>query len=442
MKKYTFFVILLLSFFAACKNVIHPVDEKLSDMSIGNSVGSDPPNIILIVADDVGYQALGCDGGQLYKTPNLDKMAAQGRRFTQCHASPLCSPSRFALLTGKYNFRNYTKWGRMDPALNKTIGNMFEDAGYSTCYSGKWQLDGYDASITALGWQAYSVWQPAGIGVAGSRYKNPHIYQDGVFLPDGVTQNKYADDMFIDYITSFMDTATKPYFIYYSMSLVHAPFSPTPDDPEFANWDPNNSGDPKFFPSMVKYMDKKIGELLNTVPPNTVIIYVGDNGSPLKQVDSSFDGDAKGSCTEYGTRVPLIMCKVGSSLPSVDTSLIDLTDFMPTLASIAKIPVPQTYGTLDGISFYPKSGSRAWIYYHYNELVHPEDETTIWVQNGIYKKYDSTVRIKDIDKRSKLFNIRLDPDELHPILRRDQTSQEKIIDSTFRSIIHSYAKQQ
>ena len=72
------------------------------------------PNIILILGDDIGYKALTVNGGKSYSTPNLDSMAHNGMNFTQCHASPLCSPSRFLLLTGKYNFRNYTKWGSLD----------------------------------------------------------------------------------------------------------------------------------------------------------------------------------------------------------------------------------------------------------------------------------------------------------------------------------------
>src|SRR6187401_906578 len=83
------------------------------------------PNIILILADDVGYKSLTCNGGNLYSTPNIDKLAQKGMRFTQCHASPVCSPSRFLLLTGKYNFRNYTEWGVMN-LHEKTIGNMMK----------------------------------------------------------------------------------------------------------------------------------------------------------------------------------------------------------------------------------------------------------------------------------------------------------------------------
>ena len=435
-----------MSVFAACQKESRPLDEKSAITTETQNAfgGSTHPNIVLIVGDDVGYSVLGCDGGHTFQTPNLDNMAAQGRRFTQCHASPLCSPSRSALLTGKYNFRNYTEWGFMDRFTNKTIGNMLQDAGYATCYAGKWQLSGYDASIRALGWEKYCVWQPGGLGKAsGSRYKSPHLYQNAAYLPDELTLNKYADDMFLDYINGFIDTVTKPFFVYYSMSLVHEPWCPTPDDPEFAAWDPNNPGDVKFFPSMMKYMDREVGKLIKKAGPNTIVLYVGDNGSELQKVDTSFHGTGgKGSCTEAGTHVPLILYQSDYTSSSVDTSLIDLTDFLPTLASIAQIPVPETYGTLDGIPFYPNPSNRQTIYYHYNPCTGKHDEVTIWVQSSTYKRYDSTVRDKDSSKRNKLFNMRLDPDELHPIWRRNQTPGEKIIDSTFRSIIRYYARQQ
>src|SRR5688572_2399674 len=97
------------------------------------------PNLILILADDLGYETIGANGGTSYKTPVLDKLAATGVRFTHCHVQPLCTPTRVQLMTGHYNVRNYTEFGAMDPKL-KTFGNLFRDAGYATCVVGKWQL--------------------------------------------------------------------------------------------------------------------------------------------------------------------------------------------------------------------------------------------------------------------------------------------------------------
>ena len=80
-------------------------------LALNSKAQNQKPNIILILADDIGYKSLSCDGGNLYSTPNIDKLAQQGMRFTQCHAAPTCTPSRVMLLTGKYNFRSYTQWG-------------------------------------------------------------------------------------------------------------------------------------------------------------------------------------------------------------------------------------------------------------------------------------------------------------------------------------------
>ena len=127
----------------------------------------------MIVSDDIGYEIPTADGGRSYSTPNIDKIAKGGIRFTQVRAAPLCSPSRFMLFTGKYNFRNYGIWGIMD-TTQRTIGNMLQDAGYTTCYAGKWQLDGGDNSIRKFGFDKYSVWLPFKVcpeETEGSRYK-------------------------------------------------------------------------------------------------------------------------------------------------------------------------------------------------------------------------------------------------------------------------------
>src|SRR6185295_1797504 len=228
------------------------------------------------------------NGGRSYSTPNLDKLAQDGMRFTQCRSSPLCSPSRFMLLTGKYNFRNYTTWGYMDQR-QQTIGNMLKAAGYTTCYAGKWQLDGGDQSIHAFGFDKYSVWLPYKICpevTYGSRYKSARIYQEGSYLPDSIIKDEYSEDFNFNYLMNFIDSnKTKPFFAYYSMMLCHAAFSPTPDDPEYQAWPINAyKSDPKFFPSMVKYMDKKIGELIDKLnslglEDNTIIFFIGDNGT-------------------------------------------------------------------------------------------------------------------------------------------------------------------
>src|SRR5215831_11039209 len=162
---------------------------------------SQKPNIVLILADDIGYEVPTYTGGQSYRTPKIDQFASGNMQFTQCQAAPNCYPTRVMLMTGKYNFRNYSKWGVLDTS-QYTIANLLHDAGYATCVAGKWQLDGGDASIRKFGFDKYQVFLPyTPETIAGEnaqnwyRYKDPHIYEKGAFLPDSLTNGKYADDM-------------------------------------------------------------------------------------------------------------------------------------------------------------------------------------------------------------------------------------------------------
>ena len=104
-------------------------------------VSQEKPNVILIMADDLGYETLGAYGGTSYLTPNLDRLAEQGMRFDHCFATPLCTPSRVQIMTGKYNNRNYIGFGLLDPS-EKTFGHYMQEAGYKTYIAGKWQLLG------------------------------------------------------------------------------------------------------------------------------------------------------------------------------------------------------------------------------------------------------------------------------------------------------------
>jgi arylsulfatase A len=124
----------------------------------GDKTHADKPNIILIMADDLGYECLGCYGSTSYKTPVLDELARTGVRFDNCHSQPLCTPSRVKIMTGRYNSRNYTNFGHFD-FNEKTFAHVMKTAGYATCIAGKWQLMGrgaagpYDA-----GFDEYCLW--------------------------------------------------------------------------------------------------------------------------------------------------------------------------------------------------------------------------------------------------------------------------------------------
>ena len=199
------------------------------------------PNIILIMADDLGYETIGAYGSKMYQTPNLDKMAREGMMFSHCYAMPLCTPSRVQLMTGKYNFRNYIGFGLLDPA-ERTFGHLMQDAGYKTCVVGKWQLLGNKRQQELAsgrigswpkkaGFDEYCLWQ---IDTLGSRYKHPvlSISSEGTRKFEG----GYGPDVFVEYIENFIEAnSDKPFFLYYPMVITHDPFVPTPNHPDYGN---------------------------------------------------------------------------------------------------------------------------------------------------------------------------------------------------------------
>jgi arylsulfatase A len=438
-------IILLLILFANCTKIN---DENLVAFNSASQFGvKRAPNVIFILADDIGYEIPNCDRGQSYSTPNINSLAQNGTLYTHCYAMPMCSPSRVELMTGKYNFRNYSVWGILDTS-QRTIGNIMKQAGYATCVAGKWQLDGGAASAAKFGFDTHCLFLPFFMNDETSenryRYKNPHIYENGAYLPDSVTNGKYADDIFTQFICDFIDSnVQRPFFVYYPVSLCHQPFSPPPTNPDYAKWDPlTNPSNKKYFPDMVEYMDEKVGQIINKVfkdgiASNTIIIFTGDNGSP-HEITSLWNGDSitggKGTTTIYGIHVPLIISQYGQSMRRGTTAntLIDFSDFLPTLADIAGTKVNSSYGTIDGISFYRSitgvaDSIRSSVFFHWQDPHY--FAYSRWSQTATYKLYDST-------NQNRFFNFAIDPLEQHPIPSNQQTQQEKAISKQLKNVLN------
>ncbi|MHC4995260.1 MAG: sulfatase-like hydrolase/transferase, partial [Planctomycetota bacterium] len=140
------------------------------------------PNIILMMADDLGYETVSANGGAPYKTPVLDRLAAEGLLFSNMVSQPLCTPTRVKLMTGRYNFRNYATFGILDPR-ETTFGHVMRDAGYATCVVGKWQLGRDRKLVNHFGFDEYCLWW---LENKGPRYNNVgELIQNGAVLPGG-----------------------------------------------------------------------------------------------------------------------------------------------------------------------------------------------------------------------------------------------------------------
>jgi arylsulfatase A len=344
-------------------------------LGVQPSRAADRPNVVLVLADDLGYECLGANGSTSYKTPNLDRLAKEGTRFERCYAQPLCTPTRAQLMTGHYNIRNYTVFGRMEPEL-KTFGNLFKEAGYATGIVGKWQL-GRQVDLPAkFGFDEAFLWQHLR---RPPRYANPGLEINGV--PKDYSNGEYGPDVLNGFAIDFIRRhKAQPLFLYYPLTLTHGPYLPTPDSPD---WDPKAKGEPKgkqqrHFADMVAYMDKLVGALDGAlasegVRDNTLLIFVGDNGTGAgtrSQIGDKTLVGAKGQPTETGMRVPLVVswpktAAAGRVIPD----LVDTTDFLPTIAEAAGIAIPPAWKP-DGRSFLPqvrgeRGNPREWMYSWY-----------------------------------------------------------------------------
>ncbi|MFN0121354.1 MAG: sulfatase-like hydrolase/transferase, partial [Blastocatellia bacterium] len=338
------------------------------------------PNLIMILADDLGYETIGANGGLSYPTPALDKLAATGARFTHAYAQPLCTPTRVQLMTGQYNIRNYLNFGSLVPNL-VTFGNLLQKAGYATAMVGKWQL-GYDLDLPKkLGFAESCLWQH---NRRPPRYANPGLEINGE--QKNYNNGEYGPDLLNDYAMDFIARKKDaPFFLYYAMTLTHDPYQPTPDS---ADWDPKAIGEQvnqhvRHFGEMVTYMDKLTGRLTAKldalgIRDNTLILFVGDNGTgkgtPSRMRDQTGEKTvigAKGSTVTYGMRVPMIANWPGKVVAGrVHDDLVDTTDFLPTLLAAANVKAPSNI-TIDGRSFLPqlrgrKGNPREWVYSWYS----------------------------------------------------------------------------
>ena len=407
----------------------------------------DRPNIVLIMADDMGYECIAANGSLDYKTPNLDQLAAEGMRFSHCYAQPLCTPTRAKLMTGISNKRNYVKFGTLDRSQT-TFGNILKDAGYKTCIAGKWQLGKESDSPQHFGFEQSLLWQHTKPRTdkegRDTRYPNPHLQQNGkpLVFEDG----EYSSDLFVDYIGKFMEeNREEPFFVYYPMALVHCPFCPTPDS---ADWDPESQGSdtykgsPKYFADMVAYTDKSVGKLVAKLDElglreNTLLIFIGDNGTDTPIVTNTTYGKvsgAKGSMIDCGTRVPCIVSwPTTITKPKVVEDIIDASDFLHTICEATQVLVP-SHLPIDGQSFLPqlqgKEGKpRESIYIWYSRNGNPKDAKA-FARNQQYKLYE----------RGDFYAVANDPLEQKPLADAELNADQKAAKAILQAKLDSMAK--
>lgn len=409
---------------------------------------ADKPNIILIMADDLGYEALETYGSASYSTPVLDELAATGMKFNHCYSQPLCTPSRVQIMTGRYNHRNYKAFGIL-PKSEVTFGHVMQESGYKTAIAGKWQLHGTNTKIPEdkgtgylpgeAGFDEHCLWQVTEVRKSGGRYADPLLDHSD----DGLKKHagEYGPDISVDFINNFIESnKDDPFFVYFPMALTHDPFVPTPDSKEWSEGAPYEKN-VKYFGEMVAYMDKSVGRIVAKLEEldlreNTLVIFTGDNGTDRDITNSRMkDGRViaghKGFPDDAGTRVPLIVNWPGV-VPAgeVINDLIDFSDFLPTITEFGGATLPDDR-VLDGRSFAAqlrgeKGTPREWVYCYYNPIWGNFDKS-VFARNQRWKLYDD----------GRFYDIENDVLEQQPLLDSDLGRKARKTQSMLQTVIDS-----
>ena len=349
-----------------------------------------PPNIIFVLADDLGWTDLGCFGSPLYQTPNIDKLARQGMRFTSAYAAcAVCSPTRAAVMTGKYPARlHVTDWipGRIPPGVKMkppewtpqlnlaetTIAEALKPLGYTSASIGKWHLGGEDY---------YPEKQGFDLNVAGCHLGAPPSYFSPYGIPtlkDG-PQGEYLTDRLTDEALAFIERSkAQPFFLYLPHYGVHTPLEAK--DEVAASYSrrirPGMAHSHPVYAAMVESVDDSVGRIMRKLDElrltqNTVIIFTSDNGGVVgrRHITSNEPlREEKSTLYEGGIRVPLIVNWPGAVKPGTVSDVpVSSIDHFPTLVEMAGSRVKDT---VDGTSLMPllrqqPGFDRSAIYWHY-----------------------------------------------------------------------------
>ncbi len=394
------------------------------------------PNIIFILADDMGYGDLSCYGNKIIKTPNIDKLAEEGIRFTQAYAgSSLSSPSRTALMTGKHtghttvrdNFASAQglpglKNGKPIRRANilpqdSTIGTVLSAAGYKTCVVNKWHMDGFNPGAGPLdrGFDEFYGWL-----ISYETSNTPYYYPETRFynrelivIPEnennarGIHDNDLSVRESIDFIERNKE---RPFFLYLAFDAPHEPYFVDSLEP-YANLPLSENA--KLYASLITHTDKAIGRLIHYLEENnlrdkTIIIFASDNGAAIQAPldELKCNGDLRGrkaTMYEGGIKVPFIVNYRGIIQPNqTNDNIIYFPDVMPTLADYAGAVLPQGTG---GMSIRPLLEGK--------ELI-TNDRVLFWEFPGkqaAIRKGDWKAVLVKKSSDLELYNIKEDPYE-------------------------------
>ncbi len=396
----------------------------------------EPPNIVFILADDLGWMDVSFNGSNFYKTPNIDRLAGEGMFFSDAYSNaPNCAPSRAALMSGQYSPRTgfYTNhlsargepsWMAVIPTENHhqldhekiTLAEALKNNGYKTIHLGKWHLGDTP--------EYYPEYQGFDVNVAGHKAGKPYTYFSPYGLPnleDG-PDGEYLTDRLTNEAIKFMEeNKNDPFFVYMAYYSVHTPLQ-APDSlvRKYIDGPHDNGQNDPCYAAMIESLDHNVGRILKSLDEfnlaeNTIVVFYSDNGAmPAVAAHEPLRG-FKGTLYEGGIRVPLIIKWPGRSAGLTSQVPVIGTDLYPTLLDLAGLPEPDDY-TLDGLSLRPilegkGSLDREALFWHFPAYLQGEyGMKKLWRTTpvGVVRKGDYKLLEFFEDGHLELYDLRND----------------------------------
>jgi arylsulfatase A-like enzyme len=431
------------------------------------------PNFVFFLIDDLGWKDLGCYGSTFYETPNIDRLAAHGMRFTNAYtASPVCSPTRASLMTGKHPARlGITDWigAPQKPTTYRdhlpleefTIAEALREAGYATCNVGKWHLStrGEDRAEYYPDRQGFDVNIGGDDSGAPPTYFHPYTRRNRSMetMPPGGEEGEYLTDRLTDESLKFIEAnRDRPFLLYLSHFAVHTPIEskpeltekyeakaarlPEPDGPRFKPvYGPYRTRlvqDHAAYAGMVQSVDESVGRVLNKIrdlglEEDTIILFMSDNGGLSTVPSEAPTGNlplraGKGWLYEAGIRVPMIVKWPGVVQPGGEChEPVTSTDFYPTMLEMAGLPLePKRH--LDGLSLVPllkRAGTprREALYWHYPHYHGSGNRPSGAIRAGDYKLIEWYE-----DGHIELYNLKDDLGERNDLVTTMPTKADEL----------------
>jgi arylsulfatase A-like enzyme len=403
--------------------------------------GPDRPNLILILADDMGYGDAGWTGAGSSATPVLDQLAAEGLRFDALYVSaPICLASRLGLMTGRYQQRIARVWESREwipetdveavgDAMAASLGTELSRAGYATGVFGKWGLGTRESLLPgAHGFDRFSGFLTGAIDHVS--HVNPRGLKDWWSDTELVTRNGYATHIITEDAVAFIrQHQHEPFFVFLSHALPHRPYQ-APGDPPLWVWKQGGSFLNRrvdvvapTYRRMLEEIDKSTGELIDTLKDldladDTVIVFLSDNGATRYGSNAPLRG-GKDDLWEGGIRVPGFAWGPGRIAPGVSDELVSSLDVMPTLLDLAGVPTGPL--DLDGISLKSRllDGKALPDRALYWEHVPKQAEAQISVRRGDWK-------LVVTGEQPSLYDLSSDPGEQHDLAADEATRLEEL----------------